>query len=117
MKAIGYIFAGLLILLGLLFFVAAATTGIWQRWLLGGILFIAGFLVVYFLRMKIPETKVTTTVTHQIDLSGDVQLEELNCRSCGASLDAKSVSVEAGAVFVRCPYCDSQYQIEEAPKW
>ncbi|GAG08140.1 unnamed protein product, partial [marine sediment metagenome] len=33
------------------------------------------------------------------------------------TLDSKSVSVQAGAVFVNCPYCESSYQIEEAPKW
>ena len=115
MKVIGYVFSGLLLLLGFVFAVAAASSGIWQRWILSGILLGAGIMVIYFLRMKVPETRVS--VTQQIDLSGDVQLEELNCNNCGATLDAKSVSVQAGAVFVNCPYCDSQYQIEEAPKW
>ncbi len=115
MKIVGYLFAGLLVLLGLMFCVAAASSGIWPRWILGGILTGAGIAVIYFLRMKVPETKVT--VTRKIDLSGDVQLEELNCKSCGAALDAKSVSVRAGAIFVKCPFCQSEYQIEEAPKW
>jgi hypothetical protein len=41
----------------------------------------------------------------------------MKCRNCGATLDSKSVSLQAGAVFVKCPFCDSQYQVEEAPKW
>jgi len=114
-KIIGYVFSGLLVALGLVFCVAASASGIWQRWILGGILLGAGVVVVYFLRMKVPDTKVS--VTQKIDLSGDVQLEELACRSCGATLDGKSVSVKAGAVFVKYPYCDSEYQVEEAPKW
>jgi len=115
MKSAGYVFGGFLILFGVLFCTAAATTGIWPRWILGGILLASGLAVLYFMRMKIPDTKVQ--VTQKIDLSGDVQLEHLTCKSCGATLDSKSVSVAAGAVFVKCPFCNSQYQIEEAPKW
>lgn len=115
MKAVGYLFAGLLILLGILFCAAAGATGLWQRWILGGILIGAGLAVLYFLRMKAPETRVS--VTHQVDLTGDVNLEKLTCSNCGATLDSKSVSVRAGAVFVSCPYCESEYQMEEAPKW
>jgi len=67
------------------------------------------------MRMKVPDTKVT--VQQKLDLSGDVRLEELHCRSCGAALDPKSVAVRAGAIFVTCPYCEAAYQVEEAPKW
>ena len=115
MKAVGYFFAVALGLLGLIFCVSAASAGVWQRWLLGGILLGAAGVVVYFLRMKVPEQKIS--VTQKVRLTGDVSLEEMKCRNCGGVLDSKSVSVQAGAVFVKCPYCDSQYQIEEAPKW
>jgi uncharacterized Zn-finger protein len=27
------------------------------------------------------------------------------------------MEVKLGAVFIACPYCHSQYQIEEEPKW
>jgi Zn finger protein HypA/HybF involved in hydrogenase expression len=69
--------------------------------------------LVYFARMKTPEKKIV----QQIDLSGDVQTEQLSCKACGATLDSESVSVQAGAVFVKCPYCGTSYQIEEEPKW
>lgn len=115
MKLLGYVFSALLILLGLLFLVAAGTTGIAMRWVLGGVLLGAGLIVIYMLRMKVPEQKVT--VQQQIDLSGDVSMESLKCRNCGGVLDRNSVNVKAGAVFVHCPYCDSEYQLEEAPLW
>ena len=83
--------------------------------ILGGILIGAGVVVVYFLRLKVPDTQVH--VTQKINVSGDVELEEMNCKSCGGTLDSKNVSVKAGAIFIKCPYCDSEYQIEEAPKW
>lgn len=115
MNALGYLFSGLLIVLGVLFCVAAGATGLWQRWILGGILLGSGLALMYFLRMKTPETRVS--VTHQVDLSGDVSLEKLTCTNCGATLEKDSVSVRAGAVFVSCPYCETEYQMEEAPKW
>lgn len=115
MKAVGFLFAGLLLVLGAIFCAAAAATGLGARWILGAILLGAGLAMIYFLRMKTPETRVT--VTQQIDLSGDVSLEKLTCTNCAATLDSKSVSVRAGAVFVHCPYCESEYQLEEAPKW
>ncbi len=73
----------------------------------------AAALIIYLTRTK--PTQVT--MVQKIDLSGDVNLEELKCKSCGASLSKKSVSVQAGAVFVNCEYCGSAYQIEEEPKW
>ncbi len=115
MKLIGTIFAVGLIALGLLFCLSALSTGKVIFWAFAGILVGAAALILYFVRMRVPDTKVT--VTQKIDLSGDVKLEEMKCKNCGGVLDSKSVSVEAGAVFVKCPYCDSQYQIEEAPKW
>jgi hypothetical protein len=115
MKILGYIFAGLLVLFGLLFAAAAVASGIWQRWILAVILAGAGLAVIYFLKMKLPEQRIE--VTQKIDLSGDVSLEQMHCKNCGAALDSKSVSLQAGAIFVECPYCETSYQIEEAPKW
>jgi transcription elongation factor Elf1 len=46
-----------------------------------------------------------------------VKLQDLTCRSCGATLSQKSLQVQAGAVFVHCEYCGAAYQLEEQPKW
>jgi hypothetical protein len=59
----------------------------------------------------------TTTIVQKIELPGNVTLENLQCRSCGATLTEKSITVQAGAVFVRCEYCGAAYQLEEEPKW
>lgn len=115
MKVLGYLFSTGLIVLGMMFCIAAGATGIWQRWILGGILLGSGLALVYFLRMKTPETRVS--VTHQVDLTGDVHLERLSCANCGATLEKDNVTVKAGAIFVSCPYCETEYQMEEAPKW
>ncbi|MBN1955378.1 MAG: hypothetical protein JW900_10050 [Anaerolineae bacterium] len=56
-------------------------------------------------------------IVQQIDLSGDIGMEKLKCRECGAELAKESVSVKEGAIFISCPYCGSTYQVVEEPKW
>ncbi len=111
----GTILGGVMIALGVLFLASAASTGLAGRWGLGGILLAAGVLVIYVLRMKVPEQRVT--IHQNLNLSGDVSLEHMTCRSCGHPLDSNSVALQAGALFVTCPACGSSYQVEEAPKW
>lgn len=117
MKVLGYIFAVVLIILGAMFAMSASSTGIWQRWILGGALAGAGIAVMFVMRAKVPDQNISVQHTHEIDLTGDVSLEQMKCSSCGGPLDSKSVALQEGAIFVTCPHCNSSYQIEEAPKW
>jgi predicted RNA-binding Zn-ribbon protein involved in translation (DUF1610 family) len=57
--------------------------------------------------------------TFNVQMSGSGQLEQkqMTCRSCGAPLEDKNLSVVSGGVVVKCPYCGSVYAMEEAPKW
>jgi len=113
MKLIAYPLAGLLAVLGLVFVVGAQ--GQWMRVVVGVVLWLAAaaLIVLSLLRPR----QITTTVVQKIDLSGDVDLQDLTCRACGGSLGKESVTVRAGAVFINCPYCGAAYQLEEAPKW
>jgi len=61
--------------------------------------------------------KETVVIEQKIDLGGEVNARILKCRNCGAELDRGAMEVKLGAVFISCPYCRSQYQIEEEPKW
>lgn len=72
------------------------------------------FMIVYGLRK--PKTR-DVVIRRELELSGDVNLDGMKCKQCGGALSSENVSVKAGAVFVSCPYCSSEYQIEEAPKW
>ena len=112
MKLIAYPLAVLLGLLGFVFVVGAQ--GQWMRMAVAIVLWVAAGALVWLAR-KMPQH--TTNIVQKIDLSGDVRLESLTCRSCGGTLSKKSVSVSAGAVFVNCEFCNATYQIEEEPKW
>jgi hypothetical protein len=102
-------------LLGLLFLIAAGQGNAIVRIAIGVVLLVAaGGLVVLVQLQPVQQTHV-----HQmkLDLAGDTSLEKMLCKQCGAELSSASVKVAAGAVFVDCEYCGSQYQLEEAPKW
>jgi len=82
-----------------------------------GLLLIAGAGVLTYRSYKRYQAEKPQTIVQKIDLTGDLSLEELKCRACGATLAKDNIDVKAGAVVVTCPYCGTSYEIEEAPKW
>jgi hypothetical protein len=78
------------------------------------ILLVGAFLL--FMGLKKPKTR-DVVVRQELELTGDTTLESLKCKQCGGTLSSLNTSFRAGAVFVSCPYCHSEYQLEEAPKW
>jgi hypothetical protein len=113
MKAIAYPLAAVVGFFGLMFIVGAQ--GSMMRIVVGVVLFAAAIALVWIAMQK--PRPIETTLIQKIDLSGDVNLQEMKCRSCGGTLGKESVSVKAGGIFINCQYCGAQYQIEEAPKW
>ena len=104
---------------GLIFLVAATTGNAGMRLLIAAVLLgAAAFLLVFaFKRAPAGGPGAGTTIEQKVELSGNVRLETMKCRNCGAELSKDSISVAAGAVFIKCPYCGGAYQIEEEPKW
>lgn len=113
MKVVAYLIAGVVAFLGFIFVVGSQ--GQIMRIVVGVTLFAAAGVLVYLTRAQLQRTEVTHV--QKIDLTGDVQLEEMKCTSCGGALGQDHLQVKAGAIFVDCPYCGASYQIEEAPKW
>jgi hypothetical protein len=114
-KIVVYLLAGGLALLGLLFVVAAGQGNAITRVVIGVVCLGAAVALVALVRLK--PTHQTHVHHTKLDLSGDVSLQEITCKQCGAALSEKSISVTAGAVFVKCEFCSAEYQLEEAPKW
>ena len=113
MKLVAYPLAALLAVYGLISIVG--WQGVPLRIVVGVVLLAAAGALIWLALQK-PKPSVTTVV-QKIDLSGDVNLQDLTCRACGGTLGKDSVAVKAGAVFVNCQYCGAAYQIEEEPKW
>lgn len=116
-KIVAYIGAGILILFGVLFIMATFSQSGQLGWLLVGIvLVLIAFGLIWFASRK-PKPETPVNVTYKVDLSGDVSLETLKCKSCGGTLSSENVKMVAGAPVVTCPYCGSSYQLAEEPKW
>jgi Zn finger protein HypA/HybF involved in hydrogenase expression len=111
MKYLSYGIAAILAFFGFVFI--AGSQGVVLRIVVGVILLGAAVAFIYLTRVK----PAQTTVVQKVDLSGDVNLEQIKCQNCGGVLDKDSIEVKAGAIFVNCPYCGASYQFEEAPKW
>lgn len=116
LKAIIYPIAIILALLGLSFVISAGraenslvSLGV------GGVCMLAAAAMVVMARTKAPQhTHIHKT---ELEVTGDVSLEKISCQQCSAELSSESVSVAAGAVYVKCEYCGAEYQIEEQAKW
>ena len=119
-KIIGFIVAGILVVLGVLFIIAATSpeSGNPGGTLLAGVLMVViGLGIIVAVRLREPKPEQQVTIRQEIDIGGDVEMEALKCTSCGAQLDKSAISLAQGAAMVTCPYCSATYQIVEEPKW
>jgi hypothetical protein len=119
-KIIGYISAAIFIIFGALFILAAfSPDGSVSYIFTGSILVLIGFGFVWFASRKTSASAggQEGAVTLNIDLPGEVNLDSMKCQSCGGVLTAKDISMVAGAPMVTCPFCKTNYQITEEPKW
>lgn len=108
LKVVLAVLGALTVFLGLVFVIGGEP-------LIGAVILATGG---FFLLMGLRKPRTRDVVVKQeLELTGDMSLESLKCMGCGGSLSAENTSVRAGTVFVSCPYCGSEYQMEEAPKW
>lgn len=117
MKLVGNIVAAILIFFGVLFLWAAFSPQVENQigTLVTGVISVGfGLVIAWYVNRKPPEEQ---KVTYNVELSGDVNLENFQCKQCGGALSNKNVSLVAGAATVTCPYCGAIYQLEEKPKW
>jgi Zn finger protein HypA/HybF involved in hydrogenase expression len=113
MKIILYLLAAALGFVGFMF--VAGSRGNVSTLVVGIVLLVAAGALIYMSRVQ-PQVTQTTTV-QKIDLTGDVRLEEMRCRSCQGVIGKDNIEVKAGAIYVECPFCGATYQLEEEPKW
>ena len=107
-----------LMLLGVIFLIAAGT----QNLITGGALVLLAIVIMVFVyRSKKIEAAKPTLVNQNFNVtmsgSGQMEKKELNCKSCGAPLSDNNLKVVQGGVIMTCPYCGTVSSLEESPKW
>jgi Zn finger protein HypA/HybF involved in hydrogenase expression len=110
-RTVSAIFSFIVFFVGLAFVLAKPFSA--SRLLIGVVLMAVSLAVLYLAFRR----KESVIVEQKIDLGGTVNPKLLKCRNCGAELSRNDITVRAGVVFTSCPYCHSEYQIEEEPKW
>jgi len=118
-KIIGYIIAGILVFFGILFVWGAFSPEGEPGWIIVGIITVAvGLGIIAFIKFREPKpAQPPQEIIQKIDLSGEIEMETLKCQKCGGELQKDSITVKEGAIFISCPYCGSEYQLVEEPKW
>lgn len=116
-KIIAYIGAAILIFFGVLFIWGAFGSNPQPGWIVIGLISVGiGFVLIWFAARKLSGPPATN-VTLNLDLPGNVQMDELKCKACGGTLSSNDIKIVNGAPMVNCPYCHTVYQITEEPKW
>lgn len=118
LRILAYIAAAIFIFFGILFIWGAFSPQGTNGWIIVGVIgIIAGFGLIWLGGRAGRKEKETTEIIQKIELSGNVDLDKLQCQHCGGAITSKNIEVVAGAPMVKCPYCGSSYQISESPKW
>lgn len=117
-KVIAYIFSAILIFFGVLFIWATFSPDGQIGWFVIGLVSVGiGFALIWFTSRRKAFSGDGDTVSLNIDLPGDVNLDTMKCQSCGGALTMDNIKMVAGAPLVSCPYCNTSYQLTEEPKW
>lgn len=118
-KIILYIAAAILIFFGVLFIWGAFSPTGSTGWIPVGIISVAiGFGLIWMGSRRAKQAGAEdTSVTYQVDLPGNVELDQLKCQSCGGAITTDNIEMVAGAPVVNCPFCGTSYQLSEEPKW
>lgn len=118
-KIIAYIAAAILIFFGVLFIWGAFSPQGSIGWIPIGLISVGiGFVLIWFAsRRKHTAEQTDSSVTLNIDLPGNVDLDAFKCESCGGALTTDNIKMVAGAPVVSCPFCGTTYQLTEDPKW
>jgi hypothetical protein len=116
-RILAYIAAAILIFFGVLFIWGAFSPQGSIGWIAVGLVSLGAGFVLIWLGRRSQAAAGQVEVVQKIDLSGDINLEQLTCRNCGGALTSKNISMVAGAPVVTCPYCNTSYQLTEEPKW
>ncbi|MGD6934984.1 MAG: hypothetical protein ACQCN5_12340 [Candidatus Bathyarchaeia archaeon] len=113
-QIIGAIAVGVLFFLAVIFALASTVQATTSRLAVSGILFVTGIAVIagiYF------TTRKPKTVIQQLEISGQMKAAAIKCPNCGAAVDANKIKIIQGVPYATCPYCGTNFEVTEEPKW
>ncbi len=116
-KIILFVLAGILIIFGVLYILAAFNPDMPDNLIITGVILVLIAFGLIFFATRVKTKPADTNITYKIDLPAEVKMDTLKCQSCGGVLTMDNITMVAGAPVVNCPYCKTSYQLKEEPKW
>ena len=118
-RIIAFITAAIFIIFAFLFILGAFSPEGSPGWIIVGIIgLVIGFVLIFLgNKLQPPQKPGEQVVNLNVDLPGDVNMETIKCKACGAPLASEDIKMVAGAPMVECPHCSTTYQLTEEPKW
>ena len=123
-EVIGYIISAILLLFaGILLFYATifalASSYVPQRLITSALLFIAGFVLLFFAGFGVYYTRrqKPIQIIQKLELPGQIKVQPVRCPNCGASLDINQTKIIDGVPSIKCSYCGHTFEVTEEPKW
>jgi uncharacterized membrane protein len=118
-RIIAFITAAVFIIFAFLFILGAFSPEGSPSWIIVGVVgLLIGFVLIFVgTKLKPPQKPGEQVVNLNVDLPGDVNMETIKCKACGAPLSPEDIKMVAGAPVVECPNCGTTYQLTEEPKW
>lgn len=107
---VGYLVSGVLLALAVLYALASAYNP--TRLITSGLLFLAGFVILFVTWRAQP-----TQIVQKLEVSGTMKAQPIKCPNCSASIDAKQMQIVKGVPMATCPYCGHTFEVVEEPKW
>jgi uncharacterized Zn-finger protein len=105
-----YIISSILVFLGIIFMISVN---------LGIIYFLEGvtFMTVGVLLIILNHKRKPVEIKQTLEVTGPVNVKEIHCPVCGATVDPTKVEVITGKPYVTCSYCDNKFELTEEPTW
>jgi hypothetical protein len=94
--------------------------GLLENYVVGAVLLLVGFGLLGYLYMNERiDAKRPIQQTFSVTMAGSGEMvgRRMMCRSCGAPLEQKDVTLMSGGLVGKCPYCGTVTTLEEQPKW
>jgi len=104
-----------LILLGILFLWAAPVANTMTRLITGIIMVVLG--TIFILVLSGGGARLRRLYPEEAEDGEWVDVSQLTCNVCGATIGEDSLSLADEVPKVICPRCKHPYQMEEEPKW
>ena len=110
-----YVGCAALIIIGVLFVWAAPVANTTPRLIVGTIMIALGIIFILLLRRR--GTRSKHYPQEEVEGIKAIDLSQLKCKACGASLSEDTIMFVNDVPKLVCPKCKEPYKVEEEPKW